>query len=447
MSISKGIEQEFTMKSLLEYAAPTIGVMVFVAIYTMVDGIFVARYVNETALSAVNLFMPIYTLLFAIALMLGTGGSAIVAKKLGEKNILEARSNFTFLLICGAAIGLFIMLLGLSFLQPILKWFGAEANEQLFEYTHTYGKIILAVSPLIIIQMMFENFFVTAGKPKLSLAITVAGGSLNIILDYVFIVKMNMGIQGAAVATAIGIAVPAIIGIVYFLFAKNNQLHFSSPKAHWKVLIQSCINGSSELVTNLSTSVIIFVFNLLMLSYLGVDGVAAVTIMLYVMMFLTPVFMGYSVGIAPIISYHYGSKNTTQLKRIVKSSLLIISIASIMVFGLSFLIGPILIQFMVEKGSNVYNIARDGFRIFCISFLFMGTNIFSSMLFTALSNGKVSAIISLLRTFVFVLIALFVLPLVIGVNGIWIAIPLAEFLSIIVCTIFLLRNRKVYDYF
>jgi len=444
--MSKGIEREHTMKSLLTYAAPTIGVMVFISIYTMIDGIFVARYVNATALSAVNIFLPVYSLIFAIALMLGTGGSAIIAKKMGENKYKEARSNFTFIVLFGTGIGLLIMIFGLLFIRPLLELIGAGANEQLFNYTLSYAKILLIVSPLIIIQMMFETFFVTAGRPLLSLVITLIGGSINIVLDYVFIVIMDMGIEGAAIATAIGIVIPALVGIVYFLTANKKQLHFSLPKADWKVILSCCINGSSEMVTNLSLSVVTVTFNLLMLKYIGVEGVAAVTIMLYLMMFLTPVFMGYSVGIAPIISYNFGNKNKKQLKRIIKSSILVICISSVAVFGLSLLLGPFMIQFMVEKGSDVYHIAMDGFRLFSISFLFMGLNIFTSMLFTALSNGKVSTFISLLRTFIFVLTGLLVLPLILGVNGIWLAIPVAELLSFIVCTIFLFRNRKVYDH-
>ncbi|WP_084362047.1 MATE family efflux transporter [Robertmurraya korlensis] len=447
MAISKGIEKEYTMKSLLAYATPTIGVMIFASIYTMVDGVFLARYVNSTALSAVNIFMPFYALIFAVALMLGTGGSAIIAKKIGENKYKEANRNFTFIVLCGIVIGFLIMIFGLLFIRPLLTLLGAGTSDQLFDYTILYAQTILTIAPLLIIQAMFETFFVTAGKPNFNLVITIIGGSVNIVLDYVFIVKMNMGIEGAAIATAIGIAIPALVGIVYFLLAKKDQLHFAIPKIEWKVLLNSCLNGSSEMVTNLSSSVVTFVFNLLMLKYIGVEGVAAVTIMLYLMFFLTPIFMGFSVGIAPIISYNYGSQNTNQLKRIFLNSILFIGISSIVVFGGSLLLGPLLIQFMVEEGSNVYNIVMGGFRIFCFAYLFMGLNIFASMLFTALSNGKISALISLLRTLVFVLIALLVLPIVMGVPGIWVAIPIAEFLSIIVCAIFIVRKRGVYLYY
>lgn len=446
MNISSGIKKEHTMKSLLAYAAPTISVMIFISIYTMIDGIFVARYVNSTALAAVNIFMPVYGLIFAIALMLGTGGSALIAKKMGENKYEEARSNFTFIVICGAALGLFIMTAGLLFIQPVLELFGAGTNPQLVDYTLTYAKFILSISPFLIVQVMFETLFVTAGKPKLSLIITIIGGSTNIILDYLFIVVMNMGIEGAALATAIGMVIPAVLGILYFFVARKNMLYFTKFKVEWDILLRSCINGSSEMVTNLSSSVVTMALNVLMLNFIGVDGVAAVTIMLYVMFVLTPFFMGYSVGIAPIISYNYGSQNTGQLKIIFKNSLIFISVSSMIVFIFSLLLGPYIIQFMSGEGSEVYEIAKNGFWIFSISFLFMGFNIFTSMLFTALSNGKVSAIISLLRTLVFVLIALLTLPFILGVNGIWIAIPLAEFLSIIVCAFFIFRKRKVYQY-
>ncbi len=259
--------------------------------------------------------------------MLGTGGSAIIAKKMGENKDEEARSNFTFITLCGTIIGLLIMGFGLLFIRPLLELLGAGASDQLFAYTFVYAKIILAISPLLIVQMMFENFFVTAGKPKLSLVITFIGGSANIVLDYVFIVVMNRGIEGAAIATTIGIAIPALVGMVYFLLAKQNKLHFTRSKFDWKVFLNSCINGSSEMVTNLSLSVITFAFNFLMLKYIGVEGVAAVTIMIYLMMFLTPIFMGYSVGIAPIISYNYGSQNTNQLKRTFRDSMLLLALA------------------------------------------------------------------------------------------------------------------------
>lgn len=447
MDYSKGMEKEHTMKSLLAYATPTIIVMIFVSIYTMIDGIFVARYVNSTALAAVNIFMPIYTVIFAIALMLGTGGSALIAKKMGEDKYQEARSNFTFLVISGAVLGLFITIVGLLFIRPLLELFGAGASPQLFEYTITYAKIILWITPFLILQAMFQTLFVTAGKPNLSLIITFIGGITNIALDYLFIVVLNMGIEGAALATAIGMVVPAVLGIFYFFFATKGLLYFTKFKVEWNILLKSSINGSSEMVTNLASSVVTFAFNVLMLRFIGVDGVAAVTILTYMMFVLTQFYMGYSVGISPIISYNYGRKNINQLRSIFKNSMILIGISSLIIFIFSLLFGPYFIQFMTEQGSNVYEIAKNGFWIFSISFLFMGVNVFTSMLFTALSNGKISALVSLLRTLVFVLVALFTLPFIFGVTGIWIAVPLAEFLSIIVCAYLLFRQRKDYQYF
>ncbi|WP_205418598.1 MATE family efflux transporter [Paraliobacillus sediminis] len=446
MEMSKGLGKDFNLLSLLVYAIPTIVMMVFTAVYTMIDGIFLARFVNATALSAVNIFLPIYGLIFAIALMLGTGASAIIAKKMGENKYQEARENFTFIVICGIIVGFFIMILGLIFINPLLELLGANANKELLDLTYTYGVIMLLFSPLIILQMLFQNFFVTAGKPTIGLIITILGGVTNIVLDYVFIVPLQMGIAGAAIATGIGIFIPALFGAIYFLSKKERGLYFVKPKTDRKILLNSCLNGSSEMVSNGSFAIVTFAYNILMIKYLGVDGVAAVTIILYSMFMLESIFMGYAVGIAPIISYNFGSNDRTQLKRIFKNSIGIIVIGSLVIYGISVLLGPYVIQFLAAEGSNVYNIATDGFKIFSISFLFMGFNIFTSMLFTALSNGKVSAVISFVRTLVFVLIGLVVFPLMIGVNGIWLAVPIAEFLSLIVCGIFIIMYKKVYQY-
>ncbi|SDZ26405.1 putative efflux protein, MATE family [Evansella caseinilytica] len=444
MEMSKQLGKTFNLFSLLAYAAPTMALMVFMSIYTMVDGIFIARYVSATALSAVNIFFPIYGLIIAIALMLGTGANAIIAKKIGENNANEAKENFTFIVICGAVLGLAIMVFGLLLMKPILLLLGAGATEELFEFTSTYARIILYTSPFMILQMLFQNFFVTAGKPNLGLAITIAGGVANIVLDYIFIVLLQMGIAGAGIATAIGIFIPAVFGLIYFFKNKKSGLHFVKPKVDANVFFNSCINGSSEMVSNLASSIVTFAFNLLMIKHLGVDGVAAVTIMLYVMFILSSLFMGYSAGVAPIISYNYGSQNTAQLKRIFNYSLLIIVTGSVTMYGVSTMFGAYFIQLMASEESAVYHIAVDGMSIFSICYLFMGFNIFTSMLFTAFSNGKVSAAISFLRTLVFVLTALLVLPATIGVTGIWLAIPLAEILSVFVCIFFLTANRKKY---
>lgn len=446
MEMSKQLGKKFNLLTLLAYAAPTMALMLFMSIYTMVDGMFIARYVGATALSAVNIFFPIYGLIIALALMLGTGANAIIAKKIGENNEEEAKVNFTFIVICGAVLGLVITVFGLLLMEPILLLLGAGATEELFDFTSTYAKIILCTSPFMILQMLFQNFFVTAGKPNLGLTITVAGGVANIVLDYIFIVLLQMGIAGAGIATAIGIFIPAAYGFVYFIYNKESGLHFVKPKVDGKVLLNSCINGSSEMVSNLASSVVTFAFNLLMIKHLGVDGVAAITIMLYVMFILSSISMGYSAGVAPIISYNYGSKNSSQLKRVFNYSLLIIVIGSVTMYGISMMFGAYFIQFMAPEESAVYKIAIEGLNIFSISFLFMGFNIFSSMVFTAFSNGKISAAISFLRTLVFVLASLWILPAILGVTGIWLAIPLAEILSVLVCIIFLTHYRNVYHY-
>ncbi|MFD2043737.1 MATE family efflux transporter [Ornithinibacillus salinisoli] len=440
------IGKEYNFITLIKFATPTIIMLVFMSVYTIIDGIFLARFVGASALSAVNIFLPVYALIFAIGLMLATGGSAVLAKKMGESKSQQARENFTFIVICGSAIGIIIMIFGLVFIKPLLTMLGAGASEELFSYTHKYAMILLLVSPLIILQDLFLQFFITIGKPRIGLFLTILGGLTNIVLDYVFIVLLQMGTVGAAIGTGIGIAVPAIFGLAYFTFNKRNSLYFVTFKADRKVLLLTSLNGASEMVSNLSLAVVTFAFNILMIKHLGVDGVAAVTILLYAQYIIISIFAGYSMGVAPIISYNFGSKNNNQLKRIFKYSLLLIALVSIAVYGLSIIAGSSLIQFMAPQGGSVYRIAIDGFKIFSISFMFMGFNIFTSALFTAFSNGKISATVSLMRTLVFVLIGLLILPLMMGVDGIWLAVPFAEFLSLLVCIYFLMRYKKIYNY-
>ncbi|WP_186579465.1 MATE family efflux transporter [Aquibacillus kalidii] len=446
MEMSKVMEKKYSLVSLIAYATPTIVMMVFMAFYTMIDGIFLANFVSATALSAVNIFLPVYGLITAIALMLGTGGSAIVAKKMGENKEREAKENFSFIALSGSVIGVLIMLVGSIFLNPLLEVLGANANGELFQLTFDYARIILLVSPLMVLQMFFQSFFVTVGKANVGLMITIVGGVANIVLDYVFIIILQMGITGAAVATAIGIGLPAIFGTIYFLKRNENELCLVKPKIDIAVLITSFVNGSSEMVNNLSFSVVTFAYNILMIQYFGVAGVAAVTVILYVMYLIESIFTGYATGVAPIFSYNYGSKNINQLKSVFKHSLWIIFFGSVIVYGISIIIGPYFIHFMSSKGSQVEMIAMDGFRIFSITFLLIGFNIFTSVMFTAFSNGKVSGFISLLRTFVFVIVFLLILPPVIGENGIWMAVPLSEILALIICSVFLTLNRKVYHY-
>ncbi|MEC6748730.1 MATE family efflux transporter [Marinilactibacillus sp. XAAS-LB27] len=438
--------KKYTFISLVSYAMPTIIMMIFTAIYTMVDGLFVSRFINTTALSAINIFSPIYGVIWAVALMFGTGANAIIARQLGQKKTLEARKNFSLIIIASMVVGILLTIFGLLLLRPLFSVLGADESEALQEFTTIYGGIIIAFVPFTFLQILFQNFFVTEGKPHFNLIITIIGGIANIVLDYLFIVPFKMGIAGAALATGIGMFIPAIIGVWYFSRPERSNLKFVKPDLDWTFLIRTSINGSSEMISNMAASVTIFALNLLMLQYYGVDGVAAITVINYILMLLTAIFMGYSAGIAPIISYSYGDENHKQLQNIVKYSFGFILIVSIATFSASFVFSTSLISFMISPGSRAFNIALEGFRTFRIAFVFIGFNIFSSMLFTALSNGKISGIISFLRTFGLVLIGFLILPEMIGEIGIWVTIPLAEFISILISIYFIVRKNAVYNY-
>lgn len=440
------IGKEYDFVSLIKFAIPTIIMMVFMSVYTIIDGLYVSRFVSTSALSAINIVYPMNSIILAIGLMLATGGSAVIAKKMGEDKLQEAKENFTLIIAFGSIIGFIIMILGHVFINPMLKMLGAGGNEELFRFSFDYLTVLLYFSPLAILQMIFQSFFIVAGKPSVGLTLTLLGGCVNIVLDYIFIVPLQMGIIGAAVATGIGMAIPAVFGLIYFTFYKKGILYFVKLKSDRKVLLRSCINGSSEMVSNLSVAVVTFLYNIIVMKYLGVDGVAAITIMLYVQFLLTAVFFGFSMGVSPIISYHYGSGNVVQLKKIFKYGIIFNALGGLFTFGISSLYGSSLVGIMVNKDNNVYRIALDGFKIFSISFLFSGFNIYTSAMFTAFSNGKVSAIISFMRTFVFISVSLLLLPLIIGVKGVWWAVPIAELFSMMMCIIYLNGQKKSYNY-
>lgn len=439
---NNNISQKFTFSKLLQFAFPTIIMMIFMSLYTMVDGVFVSRFINTTALSAVNIVFPFISFIIAIGVMFATGGSAVVAKKMGQRKDLEAKDNFTFLTLASIVLGGIISILGFVFLTPLLRLLGA--SDALFSYCYQYSSVLVWFVIPSILQMVFQNFFVTAGKPMLGLSVTVLGGIANIVLDYIFIVPLQMGIGGAALATGIGYCIPGFFGLFYFLFHKKADLFFVKP--HWdsKALIETLFNGSSEMVTNLSSAAVTFLFNLVMMQYLGEDGVAAITIVLYAQYLLTGFSLGYSIGIAPVISYNYGSENISQLRMIIHKSVRFLTICSVIAFLASLFGAKYIALIFAAKGSAVYHIAVKGFYLFSICFLFMQLNIFASAAFTALSNGKASALLSFLRTFLFLAPGIYLLPKVMGITGIWLSVPLAEFLGIFVTIGFFLYYRGIY---
>lgn len=439
------LAQNFTTISLLKFTAPTTIMLVFVSMYQMVDGVFVSNFVGENALSAINIVYPLPSIVIAIAIMLATGGSAVVAKNMGEGKSKEAKQNFSMMICTGFFIGILCSIIGITFIEPIIR--GLGATDVLFQYCYDYLYTILLFCPVVMLQMLFQTFLVTAGKPHFGLALTVIGGLLNIFLDYLFIVKLQMGIKGAAIGTVIGYAIPAIIGAIYFLVNRAGTLYLVIPKLRLQTLGHVCLNGSSEMVTNLAASITTLLFNKIMLKYMGENGVAAITIILYAEFLLTSIFMGFSSGVAPIFSYNYGNENYIEIKKLFRISIRLIEIFSISMFAMAILFAKPIISVFINRDSVIFDITYRGFILFSISYLFTGVNIFASSMFTAFSNGRISAIISFLRTFVFLVLSLIILPIIIGSDGIWLSVPLAELLSLGVSIMYMIRNRHQYHYY
>lgn len=442
-ALNSALDREYGFWSLFRFALPTIIMMIFMSLYTIVDGIFVCRFVGSSALSAVNIVYPLVSVVIGLGVMLATGGSAVVARKLGEGDEETACRDLTLLVLAGAALGTLFSLLGLAFSAPMSRLLGA--SDALLNYCTDYLRILLLFAPASILQLLFQSFFVTAGRPGLGLGLTVCSGLTNAVLDYAFIVPLDMGITGAALATAAGYCVTALAGMGFFAL-RGKGLRFRRPRWESRMLLYACGNGSSEMVTNLSNAVITFLFNQLMLSLLGEDGVAAITIVLYAQFLLTALYMGFSMGVAPVISFNYGAANHARLQRVFRCCLGFIALSSALVFGASLGLAELVVAVFSPAGTAVHAIALDGFYKFAPAFLFAGLNLFASALFTALSDGLVSAVISFARTFGFLLLALLLLPGVLGVDGVWIAVPFAELACWALSIGFLAAKRNKYHY-
>ncbi len=436
------LSRDHTTGSLLRFAFPTILMMISMGLYTVIDTIFVARFVDTDALSALNIVCPIINLIVGFGTMLATGGSAIVARKMGAGEHTRAAQDLTLIIGAGILSGILIALFGTIFIDRIV-W-GLGANDILFPYCRKYLFILLLFAPANILQVLFQNLIVTAGRPGLGMVLGMGAGIVNILLDYIFMAPLRMGIEGAAFGTGIGYMIPAVTGLLFFSLRKTG-LHLQKPVLDISVLTKSCTNGCSEMVSQAATAVSTFLFNRIMMRLLGEDGVAAITIIIYTQFLLSALYIGFSMGVAPVISYDYGKRDGRQLKNVFSICIRTIVSVSIFVFAAALIFGPQLVHIFSEKGTPVYEIARDGFMIFPFSFLFCGLNIFASAAFTALSNGKLSAVLSFLRTFGTITVLLLLLPRFLGVMGVWLAIPLSESITMIVSLIFLSRLRTVFD--
>lgn len=442
--MNNALARQFRTGSLLRFALPNIVMMVFMSLYTIVDGMFISRFVGTLALSAINMSYPLNSLELAVGIMLASGGSAIIARELGEGREEAARQDFSCIVAVSLLIGVLFLILGNLFLDTILGFLGTSAAQ--FPYCRSYTRILLLFAPAFFLQTAFQTLFVTAGKPGLGLGLTVTGGLANIVLDWLFMGPMKMGVAGAAAATVIGYCIPAVAGVMFFFRNRKGTLYFTPFRPRRRMLLRTCGNGSSEMVTNIANAVTTLLFNLIFLKFWGEDGVASITIVMYFQFVFTAVFFGFSMGVAPVISYKYGAQDTDQLKSIFRSCLGFTILCSLGAYALSRLVIGTCLTFFTDADSAVYAITMEGFPLYAISFLFMGIGIFASSMFTAFSDGTVSAIISFARTFVFLVGMVLLLPRLWGEPGIWLAVPMAELLGLVVSTGFLLWGRKKYHY-
>ncbi len=432
-----------TLKNILKFAVPTIAMTVFMSFYTMVDGLFVSNLIGTDALSAINLTAPVIQLVTAVSTMLATGGSAVIMKKMGEQKSGEAKEDFTFLILINVFVGMVMCMAGYLAMDRIFAGMGlsAEVEKYCVEYLSRY----LVFTIPILLMNNFTLYMIASGKATLSLICSVTGGLLNMALDYLFIAVFHMGISGAAIATGMGYSVTAVVGLFVFC-RKKSLLHFQKPVFRWKVLVNAAANGCSEMATAFVTGIITMMFNWTMLRYVGENGVAAVTIIMYVLMFASSLYTGYSYGVAPMVSYYYGEGNHGKLKKLVGTSFRVIAFISIMTVAASFALTRPLVSVFARPDNPVYDLAVTGNRICTIALCFIGYNIFASGMFTALSNGVVSAVLAFSRSFVFMLAAMIVLPLLFGVNGIWLATPAAELMALALSAFMLRKYRKRYEY-
>ena len=433
-----------TGRNILRFAFPTIVMTVFNTFYTMVDGLFVSNLIGTDALSAINLTAPAVGLITAVSGMLATGGSAVVMRKMGEGREQEARQDFTLLILTNALVGAVMMALGYGLMDTLLGAMGLSA--EVFAYCRDYLCVYLVFTIPILLMYNFSLYLIAADRSRLSLACTVAGGAANMVLDYVLIAPLGLGIRGAAAATGLGYSITAAVGV--WVFRRRDQmLHFEKPVFRGDVLLRASTNGLSELATSLVSGITTLLFNLAMLKYIGEDGVAAITIIMYVLMFVSALFIGYSYGVAPMISYYHGERNREKLKKLVRFSIRFILGTSVLCAVVSILAPTPLVGIFTRPGSSVYGLAVTGNRLCSLALLFVGLNVFASGMFTALSNGVVSAVLAFSRSFLFTAAAIQLMPVLLGgVTGVWLATPAAELLGTVLAVALLLRYRNRYGY-
>ena len=441
------LSDHFTYGRLIRFTLPSIAMMIFTSIYGVVDGFFVSNFAGKTPFAAVNLIYPFLMIVATVGFMFGTGGTAIVAKAFGEGDSEKANSNFSLFVYFSFALGVLFAALGFIFIRPISALLGAEG--ELLENCVLYARIILLALPFFVLQLLFQSFFVTAEKPQLGLAVTISSGVTNMILDAVLVILLpqEYKLAGAAIATGMSQVVGGVIPLIYFSRENSSILRLGKTSFDGKAILKACTNGSSEFMSNVSMSLVSMLYNLQLIKYAGENGIAAYGVMMYVSMVFSAAFIGYSIGTAPVIGYHDGAQNHDELKGLLRKSLIMIGIFGVcMVLAAEALAVP-LAKIFVGYDAALMELTVSGFRIFALSFMFMGFAIFASGFFTALNDGVTSAIISFLRTLVFQIAAVLLLPLLWGINGVWISIIVAELMAVVFSAVFLVAKRKRYCYF
>ena len=438
------LSEHFTYSKLLRFTFPSIAMMIFTSIYSVVDGLFVSNFVGKTPFAALNLVYPVIMILGTLGFMVGTGGSAIVAKTMGEGKPELANQYFSLLVAASAVGGAAISLAGVLLARPISLALGAEG--EMLEYCVLYARIILAANPFFILQNVFQSFFVSAERPKLGLLVMVGAGLTNIVLDALLVAVFRFGLAGAAAATAVSQAVGGLAPVVYFLRRNSSLLRLVRPRFDGRVLLRTCANGSSELMSNISGSLVNILYNFQLIRLAGEDGVAAYGAIMYVSFIFAAVFIGYSIGSAPVVSYHYGAGHGSELHSLLVKSLLLTAGAGVAMAAAGAAVSGPLARLFVGYDRELCLLTVRGFRLYALSYLLCGFSIFGSAFFTALNNGLASAAISFLRTLVFQCTSVLLLPLLLGVDGIWLAISVAEALALAVTAALLAANRRVYKY-
>lgn len=439
------LSDHFSYKKLFAFIYPTVIMMVFTSIYGVVDGFFVSNFVGKTPFAAVNLIMPFVMVIGGMGFMVGTGGTALVSKAMGEGDGQKAKRYFSMMIYFTALLAVILSVVGIVFMRPVAHFLGA--TDEMLEHSVLYGRIVIGFTAAFMLQSVFQSFLVAAERPKMGLVCTVAAGVTNMALDALFIAVFKWGVAGAAVATGISQCVGGLIPLIYFIMPNKSRLHLVVTGLKAKPILKACANGSSELMSNISASLVGMLYNFQLLKFAGENGVSAYGVLMYTQFIFVAILLGYSIGTAPIVGFHYGASNTDELKNLLKKSTVIMGIGGVVLAVAALALSSTLAGIFVGYDRELYELTLHAFKIYSIHFVFAGFNIFASGFFTALNNGAVSAAISFLRTLVFQSSSVLILPALFGTDGIWWAVCVAEVAALIISVIFLFVNRRKYKYF